>query len=133
MTSASFAWSRSYCRCCCGVRDTSARLFTLEGIGEQIVHLPLSRLNVIDIVVLGQFVPILMDQRFVTGALCVCGESSVSVPLNMIEPNNGQALSTTQDARPRYTGERLLRERPKIYRQVVLLNINNVEVVSVTR
>src|SRR5205809_2976888 len=39
----------------------------------------------------------------------------------MIEPNNGQALSTTQDARPRYTGERLLRERPKIYRQVVRL------------
>jgi len=39
----------------------------------------------------------------------------------MIEPNNGQALSKTQDARPRYTGERLLRERPKIYRQVVRL------------
>jgi hypothetical protein len=39
----------------------------------------------------------------------------------MSEPNNGQALSTTQDARPRYTGERLLRERPKIYRQVVRL------------
>src|SRR5262245_46604228 len=38
----------------------------------------------------------------------------------MIEPSNGQALST-QDARPRYTGERLLRERPKIYRQVVRL------------
>src|SRR5947207_14836623 len=39
----------------------------------------------------------------------------------MIEPNNGQALSRTQDARPRYTGERLLRERPKIYRQIVRL------------
>jgi hypothetical protein len=39
----------------------------------------------------------------------------------MIEPNNGKALSPTQDARPRYTGERLLRERPKIYRQVVRL------------
>src|SRR6516164_7323811 len=39
----------------------------------------------------------------------------------MIEPNNGQMLSTTHDARPRYTGERLLRERPKIYRQVVRL------------
>jgi hypothetical protein len=34
----------------------------------------------------------------------------------MIEP-----LSTTGDARPRYTGERLLRERPKIYRQIVRL------------
>jgi hypothetical protein len=39
----------------------------------------------------------------------------------MIEPNNGQALSPMQDNLPRYTGERLLRERPKIYRQVVRL------------
>jgi len=41
--------------------------------------------------------------------------------LNIDQPNNGQTLSTSQDARPRYTGERLLRERPKIYRQVVRL------------
>src|SRR6516162_3150635 len=39
----------------------------------------------------------------------------------MIQPNNGQSLSAVQDARPRYTGERLLRERPKIYHQVVRL------------
>jgi hypothetical protein len=39
----------------------------------------------------------------------------------MIEPNNGQALSPTQNARPRYTGELLLRTRPKIYRQIVRL------------
>jgi hypothetical protein len=39
----------------------------------------------------------------------------------MSEPNKCQLLSTTQDARPRYTGKRLLRERPKIYRQVVRL------------
>jgi hypothetical protein len=39
----------------------------------------------------------------------------------MNEPNNGKAVPMTQDARPRYTGERLLRERPKIYRQVVRL------------
>jgi hypothetical protein len=39
----------------------------------------------------------------------------------MIEPNNGQAVITVQDNRPRYTGERLLRERPKIYRQIVRL------------
>src|SRR5262245_37439356 len=39
----------------------------------------------------------------------------------MSETNNGKALSITQDPRPRYTGERLLRERPKIYRQVVHL------------
>jgi hypothetical protein len=35
--------------------------------------------------------------------------------------NNGQALSTTQDNRPRYTGELLLRTRPKIYRHIVRL------------
>jgi transcriptional regulator with XRE-family HTH domain len=48
-------------------------------------------------------------------------QASLSVRLNMIEPNNGQALSTTQDARPRYTGELLLRTRPKVYRQIVRL------------
>ena len=37
----------------------------------------------------------------------------------MIEQNNNQALSTTQDARPRYTGELLLRTRPKTYRAIV--------------
>jgi hypothetical protein len=52
---------------------------------------------------------------------CISAQSVVPVRLNMIEPNNGQALSITQDRRPRYTGERLLRERPKIYRQVVRL------------
>src|SRR5215831_711948 len=46
---------------------------------------------------------------------------SLSVHLNMSEQNNGHALSTTGDDRPRYTGERLLRERPKTYRQVVRL------------
>src|SRR6266480_4114389 len=39
----------------------------------------------------------------------------------MIKPNNGQALSTRQDARPRYTGELLVRTRPKVYRQIVRL------------
>src|SRR6266513_3504985 len=39
----------------------------------------------------------------------------------MSEPNNGQAVITMQNNRPRYSGERLLRERPKIYRQVVRL------------
>jgi hypothetical protein len=37
----------------------------------------------------------------------------------MIEPNNGQALSPTRDNRPRYTGEILLRTRPKTYRAIV--------------
>jgi hypothetical protein len=39
----------------------------------------------------------------------------------MGEPNNGQVLSRTQDARPRYTGELLLRTRPKVYRQIIRL------------
>jgi hypothetical protein len=39
----------------------------------------------------------------------------------MSEPNNGQGLSPTQDVRPRYTGELLLRTRPKVYRQIVRL------------
>jgi hypothetical protein len=39
----------------------------------------------------------------------------------MSEPKNGQVLSMMQDARPRYTGEILVRTRPKIYRQIVRL------------
>jgi helix-turn-helix resolvase-like protein/cell cycle transcriptional regulator TrcR-like protein len=39
----------------------------------------------------------------------------------MSEPNNGQAVSLTQDTRPRYTGELVLRTRPKAYRQIVRL------------
>jgi hypothetical protein len=55
------------------------------------------------------------------GKDCVFVESTLSVHLNMNQLNNGHELSTTDDARPRYTGERLLRERPKVYRQVVRL------------
>jgi hypothetical protein len=46
----------------------------------------------------------------------------------MSQPNNGQSLSPKDNrllapkgSQGRYTGERLLRERPKIYRQVVRL------------
>jgi hypothetical protein len=39
----------------------------------------------------------------------------------MIEQNDGQGQSTAQDARPRYTGELLLRTRPKVYRQIIRL------------
>jgi hypothetical protein len=39
----------------------------------------------------------------------------------MIQANEGQALSIRQDARPKYTGERLLRERPRVYRQIIRL------------
>src|SRR4030095_7247007 len=54
-------------------------------------------------------------------ACCVFLQATLNVHVNMREPNNGQALSTTRHNRPRYTGERLLRERPKVYRQIVRL------------
>jgi hypothetical protein len=41
--------------------------------------------------------------------------------MHMIQPDNGQVVSPTQDNRPRYTGELLLRTRPKDYRQIVRL------------
>jgi hypothetical protein len=44
----------------------------------------------------------------------------------MIEPDNGQVLSPTQDNRPRYTGELLLRTRPRVYRQIIRLLSENV-------
>jgi hypothetical protein len=47
--------------------------------------------------------------------------SSLHVRLNMSQLNNVQAVSTTLDNRPRYTGERFLRERPRVYRKVVEL------------
>ena len=39
----------------------------------------------------------------------------------MSQSNNGKVLSPTQAARPRYTGELLLRTRPKVYRQIIRL------------
>jgi hypothetical protein len=51
----------------------------------------------------------------------------------MIEPNNGQALSPAQAARPRYTGELLLRTRPKTYYKVVRMLAEGSSVNSVTR
>ena len=39
----------------------------------------------------------------------------------MIHPNNGQIVPATQNPRPRYTGELLLRTRPKVYRQIIRL------------
>jgi hypothetical protein len=51
----------------------------------------------------------------------------------MIEPNTGQALSQAQDARPRYTGEILLRTRPKTYQRVVQLLSENTPVIQIMR
>jgi transposase-like protein len=53
-------------------------------------------------------------------------QESLSVRLNMIEPNDGQALSPKENrllapkgSQARYTGELLLRTRPKTYRAIV--------------
>jgi hypothetical protein len=47
--------------------------------------------------------------------------STLFVHLNMTQRNNGHAVITVQDNRPRYTGELLLRTRPKVYRQIIRL------------
>jgi hypothetical protein len=60
-------------------------------------------------------------------------QASLPVRLNMIEPNTGQALSQAQDARPRYTGEILLRTRPKTYQRVVQLLSENTPVIQIMR
>ena len=51
----------------------------------------------------------------------------------MSEPNNGQALSTTQDGRPRYTGEIILRTRPHTYKRVVQLLVEGVPAIRIAR
>ncbi len=62
------------------------------------------------------------------GKDCIFLQSTLSVRLNMSEPNNGQALSlkdnrllTPKGSQARYTGEVLLRTRPRTYRKVVAL------------
>src|SRR5262245_48578192 len=54
-------------------------------------------------------------------ALCVLLQMSLSVRLNMSEPNNRQIQERRlipQGDQPRYTGEILLRTRPKTYRAI---------------
>ena len=61
-----------------------------------------------------------------SSSLCVFLGTSLYVRVNMIEPNNGQALSPKDNrllapkgSQARYTGEILLRTRPKTYRAIV--------------
>jgi hypothetical protein len=51
----------------------------------------------------------------------------------MSEPNDGHAPSQAHDARPRYTGEILLRTRPKTYQRVVQLLSENTPVIQIMR
>jgi hypothetical protein len=59
----------------------------------------------------------------ISSPLCVCLESKLNVQANMIGPRNGQSESEPEQSKPRgrFTGERLLRERPRVYRKVVEL------------
>src|SRR4030095_6331388 len=57
---------------------------------------------------------------------CILLQVSVPVRLNMIEANNGQSLLPKDDrllapkgSQARYTGELLLRTRPKTYRAIM--------------
>jgi hypothetical protein len=59
---------------------------------------------------------------------CILLQASLSVRLNMSQPNNGPALSPKDNrllapkgSQARYTGEILLRTRPKTYRKIVHL------------
>jgi hypothetical protein len=58
--------------------------------------------------------------------------SGLNVQVNMIEPNNGQALSpkdnrllAPKNTQARYTGEIILRTRPAVYRRIVALLAEN--------
>jgi hypothetical protein len=55
--------------------------------------------------------------------LCFSFEASVNVQKNMIQSDNGQTESEREQSKSkgRFTGERLLRERPRVYRKVVEL------------
>jgi hypothetical protein len=59
----------------------------------------------------------------ISSPLCVFLESKLNVQANMIGDRNGQSQSEPEQSKPRgrFTGERLLRERPRIYRRVVEL------------
>ena len=68
--------------------------------------------------------------------LCVLLEVIVNVQLNMIQSSNGQSHSDQRQTKQngRFTGERLLRERPRIYRKVVeLLAEPNMSINQITK
>ena len=59
----------------------------------------------------------------ISSPLCVFLESKLNVQANRIGSRNGQSPSEPEQSKPRgrFTGERLLRERPRVYRKVVEL------------
>jgi hypothetical protein len=59
----------------------------------------------------------------ISSPLCVFLESRLNVQANMIGARNGQSQSEPEQSKQkgRFTGERLLRERPRVYRKVMEL------------
>ncbi len=62
--------------------------------------------------------------------LCIAVQTNVSVLLNMIEPNNGHAPTTSAD---KYTGAIILRTRPHTYKRVVRLLSEGVPAIRIAR
>jgi hypothetical protein len=62
----------------------------------------------------------IQHQIVISSPLCVFLESKLNVQANMIGTRNGQLQSEPKPS-GRFTGERLLRERPRVYRKVVEL------------
>ena len=62
--------------------------------------------------------------------LCIFVHMSLSVPLNMSEPNNGHAPTTGAD---KYTGAIILRTRQHTYKRVVRLLSEGVPAIRIAR
>ena len=62
--------------------------------------------------------------------LCIFLRSTLSVRLNMIEPKNGHAPTTSAD---KYTGAIILRTRPHTYKRVVRLLSEGVPAIRIAR
>jgi hypothetical protein len=63
-------------------------------------------------------------------SLCVFARSGLPVRLNMSEPSNGQAPTTSAD---KYTGAIILRTRPHTYKRVVRLLSEGVPAIRIAR
>ena len=75
-------------------------------------------------------VPGLSDFDDRHGKNCIFLHSTLPVRLNMIEPNNGHAPTTSAD---KYTGAIILRTRPHTYKRVVRLLSEGVPAIRIAR
>jgi hypothetical protein len=75
-------------------------------------------------------VPKSLISIIVTATDCILFQSSLPVHLNMCEPNNGHAPTTSAD---KYTGTIILRTRPHTYKRVVRLLSEGVPAIRIAR